>query len=516
MAPGFVDLLLNALEQCNDTVVATDSAGIITYWNRGAERILQHKAVDMVGSSAFRRLEPATADEARRIFADVVAGRPYEGPWSEQTKAGSRVKLRMRVFAHRDSTGAVTGVIGLGRLDTESEDAVEDQALWSARLAEWRQLQALGLVASGLAHDLNNQVTMIGHTAELAGILGDASRHPEFFLQIQQLCERARHTIERIQAFSREATGRQSPIDLGEVTAAGIRLLRASVHSHLRLVFSAEPGEFNIEGNANQIQEILIHLVRAAEPGGGTLELALRHGVSRAGGGDGGTDVNGETGGDAPGAPAWWFRLPGGAAPDFWRRLMEGDFSPAGSEAEEVQQLAGRIHALLAVHGCFWRKQGDFFCLEWGNGSAGRAPGVAPIPAAHAPAVGGAELRGLHVAVVEDEPRELDALREALQRRGARVSAFGAAADFMRWLPGGAPPDLLVVDQVLGDHSGEDVAARLLADAPGTPVLMIGGCIDKTATTIAGHRVRTLAKPFVLEELVAILQAMTPGGGGRV
>ncbi len=495
--PAFNDLLLHALDHCSDTVVATRPDGVVVFWNHGAGRVLHYTAADMVGKSIFDRVESGDAVRARLRFATIVAGQPFEGSVRARSKTGDVVTLRLRVFAHRDATGTVTGVICLGNLDTRTQGTIMDHALWGARLAEWLQIQAMSLIAGGLAHDLNNQVTTIGHTAELAVMLDDPSRNPQFFGQVQQLCERSRFTIERIQDFSRANTGRQADIDLAEITAVAVRWLRAAVETQLHLVFLAGSGKFPVRGNANQIQEVLIHLIRAAEAElsaeSGSVELTMK----------GGGEVSCAS---SATSAVWCFRMPGRVQPELWRRLIEADFSHSKAGWEELYQLATRIHSVLVAHGCHWSCQGDVICLEW------RGAPVAIESETQCPAVdpkAKRDLGGLHIAVVVDDPFELEVLREILQKQGARVSAFRSAVDFLRWLPGGRVPDLLVVDQVLEALSGEEVARQLLNQAPGVPVLMTGGCIETGSLEIAGARcIRTLSKPFVAEELMHVLLAM--------
>lgn len=401
-------------------------------------------------------------------------------------------------------------------MDNSSEGEIRDAArpepgalkALQDPIAEWRQLEALRLVAGGLAHDLNNYVTIIGHTAELAEMMNDHARHLRAWEQVRTLCERARMTVGRIQALSRQASGRQQRLDLGELTLASIRLLRASVPSGVKLTGKIEVDACSILGNANQIQEFFIHVVHAAATAlpitGGEIDIRLVFTAKQGGG---------AAGGGAP-MPACcsWFRIRGTPlTPGLWAGLRETPADGASAPAGGVGELAARLRALLAAHGARVR-EGDEpsqIGIEWPICDAVADPaGARGLPAADQ----AQELRGWQVAVVEDEPRELDLLRDVLHARGARVSAFAAARDFLRWIEGGPPPDLLIVDQVLDELSGEVLAERMHEVSPGTPVLLIGALLQAGTPAWAGGRpLRTLPKPFAFADLFAALKTLPVG-----
>lgn len=365
----------------------------------------------------------------------------------------------------------------------------------------------MALVAGGLAHDLNNHITIIGHAAEMAEIVNQPERHLQAWRQVLGLCARARATIDRIHAFSREASGRQQRLDLAEITAESIRLVRASLPSKITLASGGdvEAGVCAILANANQVQESLIHLVYAAvaefPEKGGLIEIGLY--CAKAGERDGA-----DSKADDRYVCGWRFSAKGMArVPALWRDLGAAAVSSSVDAHDEDAGSRDRMRGLLTAHGvrASLAADGLMIGIEWPR----CPPSVERVREATS-AGHERELVGWHVAVVEDEADELDLLRDVLQARGARVSAFGAAEDFLRWLRGGPAPDLLVVDQVLDEHSGELLAERLHAVSPDTPVLLIGGRLQAGSPAwVQGRPLRTLPKPFAFAEFFAALETLS-------
>jgi DNA-binding response OmpR family regulator len=125
------------------------------------------------------------------------------------------------------------------------------------------------------------------------------------------------------------------------------------------------------------------------------------------------------------------------------------------------------------------------------------------------------------VLVVDDEPAILVALERALRLEGfaVRTAATGEQALTAAL---GEPPAAIVLDVVLPDHDGRDVAARLRAAGLDTPICILSAR-DQVADRVAGLQAGAddyLVKPFAIEELVARLHALlrrgAPAAAGSV
>jgi signal transduction histidine kinase/CheY-like chemotaxis protein len=142
--------------------------------------------------------------------------------------------------------------------------------------------------------------------------------------------------------------------------------------------------------------------------------------------------------------------------------------------------------------------------------------GMAPLAAGGASA-SGADLQGLNVWVVDDDPAVREALRLRLAGWGADVSAFAGARAVDAALAGnGVAPRLLVTDQRLPDGNGVEVARRVHERFGRVPVLVVTG--DTAPADVARLRASGLPvmhKPFGADELLVAVAALVPRGGLR-
>jgi CheY-like chemotaxis protein/anti-sigma regulatory factor (Ser/Thr protein kinase) len=121
-------------------------------------------------------------------------------------------------------------------------------------------------------------------------------------------------------------------------------------------------------------------------------------------------------------------------------------------------------------------------------------------------------LRGINIALVEDDDAVRESLIERLQRWGMRVRAFGGQTEFRKALTStglATELDLLISDYRLDDGNGFDTALAVRKLRPGLPVLIITGDTSREdLTRLAESGLPVLHKPFRTEVLLRVLRQL--------
>jgi two-component system OmpR family response regulator len=113
------------------------------------------------------------------------------------------------------------------------------------------------------------------------------------------------------------------------------------------------------------------------------------------------------------------------------------------------------------------------------------------------------------ILVVDDEPNIVDVISMALRFHGFEVESAGTGADAIAAV-GSFRPDLMVLDVMLPDMDGFDVARRLGAERARVPIIFLTAR-DATEDKVRGLTVGGddyVTKPFSLEELVARIRSV--------
>jgi PAS domain S-box-containing protein len=175
----------------------------------------------------------------------------------EQTYAlrdGRWMQITYRRLPGGGKVGLWTDITALKRAE-ERRRALEHQLQHSQRL------EALGTLAGGIAHDLNNMLVPIVALAKLLldDLVEDHAAHRDVET-IVAAGERARDLVSQILAFSRKQKSDRHEIDLATVVHEALRMLRATLPATIAIVEEIDPVPA-VSGDARELQQVLVNLV---------------------------------------------------------------------------------------------------------------------------------------------------------------------------------------------------------------------------------------------------------------
>jgi PAS domain S-box-containing protein len=234
--------------------------------------------VQMLGYTSFDEL---TQDEGlqERFGRDTLAAalrsgevRGAELEWIRHD--GARLVLRMSARAVADNDGAVRYYEGT------LEDITEQRRL-AARLSQAERLSALGELAAGMAHEVNNPLAAVAATAELA-LRGDLPpRLREDLAVIHREASRAGEIVRSMLRFARQREPSLAPVQLASIAEEALSL-RADRLSRYRVAVVREYAPApDIMADRDQLLQVLINLINnsidAMKPqGGGQIAVRIR------------------------------------------------------------------------------------------------------------------------------------------------------------------------------------------------------------------------------------------------
>jgi PAS domain S-box-containing protein len=236
-----------------------------------------------------------------------IASKPIE---YRIVRADGQVRvLRREAELIRDAAGAVTGVIATKRDVTELRAAEREKAELQTQLLHSQRLEALGTLAGGIAHDLNNTLVPIVSLSSLL-LKGDApgARERQCLELIQKSGARGRDLVKRILTFARRTEPERGWIDMAALVDGTPPLLRSTLPSTITIREQLAPVP-PIMADEVQLGQVLMNLVKnAADPiadrvGVIAIEVAVQAEASCDGGDggvrlsviDSGCGMNGET-----------------------------------------------------------------------------------------------------------------------------------------------------------------------------------------------------------------------------
>jgi two-component system cell cycle sensor histidine kinase/response regulator CckA len=253
------------VETTSDWVWETDASGCFTYCSPLCESIYGYRPHELVGKTLFDLLmHPEEIADGRALFNHCV--KELQGFHNIErrclTKDGQIIHIEFSGMPVLNEDGRVIGFRGIDRDITQRKKIERERKELEAQYRQSQKLEALGTLAGGIAHDLNNVLTPIMGGAQLSLLKLDPG-HPIYdnLKTIESGVQKAADLIHQILAFSRKQVMATQPLNLTRLIEDFAVMLRRLIREDIRLTFALENKLGIIEADKNQMEQILINLV---------------------------------------------------------------------------------------------------------------------------------------------------------------------------------------------------------------------------------------------------------------
>ena len=193
---------------------------------------------------------------------------------------GAERILRRIATLVRDQDGALTEIVGTVQDVTEMRDVLQAKSALENQLYHAQKLDSLGVLAGGIAHDLNNTlVPVVALSETMLDELKPGDLNRPLLELIREGGERARDLVAQVLAFTRRDTVESTLINVRPFLEHSLGLLRAAIPSSIEIVADLAQTA-HVRGNRGQLHQIIVNLLsNAAQAIGdrpGRIQLSTR------------------------------------------------------------------------------------------------------------------------------------------------------------------------------------------------------------------------------------------------
>ena len=263
-------LLAALLESASQAIISIDRTGLIVLANRRTEEMFGYKAEDLLGNHV-ELLLPEALRSAHAHHRDGFFGNPHvrlAGIGMElagRRRDGSEfpVEVSLSYVETREGMFAIAFVS-----DISPRKKLKEQ------LMQAQKMEAVGLLAGGVAHDFNNMLTVIsGYNRMILDELSALDPLRGYSEEIQQAADRAAAITSQLLTFSRRQVTKPRVMNVNELIGHTEKMLRRLIGEDIELVLNLDPEIGNIKADPNHIEQAI------REPGE---EFLRSHGLRRA------------------------------------------------------------------------------------------------------------------------------------------------------------------------------------------------------------------------------------------
>ena len=478
-----------AVEQSPLCVIITDPQGTIEYVNPRFTEVTGYTYAEAMGQNPRILKSPATPpDVYRQLWETLTRGEVWRGEFENLKKGGEPFQERATIAPVKDQDGRLTNFVAIKEDITEQKRAEVERRSLEAQLHHAQNLESLGSLAGGVAHDMNNVLGAILSLAstlrEKAGPSDPAARSLD---TIMNACTRGRGVVKSLLYFAHKDLQEERPIDLNDLVRDMTQLLGYTTLKRVRIEMALQEGLGLVRGDAGALSNALMNLcVNACDamPGGGGLRIQTATSPG------GGVILRVQDTGE-------------GMRPEVLAKAMEPFFTtkPRGK---------GTGLGLSMVYGTMTAHEGTFeLHSQEGQGTeailgfpASRVEAPRPVQEAAVTRAPVAQRR-LSILLVDDDDLIRESVTEVLKLLGHASTAAPGGQEALRLLEDGLPVDLVILDMNMPGMSGAQALPRMLALRPAITVLMSTGYSDEDIAPLLEGRpqVHSIRKPFSMKEL---------------
>ncbi len=254
------------LDLATDAITVCDLERNVTYWSHGAADIFGANAESAKGQSmaTLMGIEPEELEPA--VEATIEFGQ-WTGEFSATRSDGADIIIFTRLTQLRDADAQPVRILAIST-DITDKKHLEAQFLHAQRL------DSLGVLAGGIAHDLNNILLPILVATELMEKEQFSARARKLTTVIRTNTERGKEIVQKVLTYSGDRPSKRISLSPNEALDDVLLLLRETFPSTIRIDTEIGPDLPAIIFDPSQFHQIMLNLcinARDAMPEGGTL-----------------------------------------------------------------------------------------------------------------------------------------------------------------------------------------------------------------------------------------------------
>lgn len=490
------------LDQVRNSIVATNLEGEIIYWNKFAEELTYWKESEVLGRNLLKvSLSNMSEGDARDIMTALQTTGYWEGELVSKRMDGTSFPTHIVSTEIKNDGGEVIGYVGVGTDITEKKNL-------EARLLRTQRLESIGMLAGGIAHDLNNILQPILMSINLLRPGRNEAGSERILDVLETSARRGADLIRQVLSFAKGIQSEKETLSIKRLLDDIAAIMNETFPKNIEVSLDAAPDTWNVSGNYTQMHQVILNIclnARDAMPEGGGISL---------------TAENVHGGGETQERPAGLspenyilIKIEDtgcGIEPGIIDKVFDPFFTTKGSEKGTglglataygiVNEHGGAIHVESEVG------KGSVFYVYLPAVHSGVEEAESMGPEQHS-LVG----KGETILVVDDEKAILEITSSVLEEFGYVVITAEngkQALEIVDGMPGRI--DAAIVDMMMPIMNGTEVVKALKERLPGLRIITVSGYQkEHELITVEENLVDAfIPKPFSAETLLRALSGV--------
>ena len=273
------------LDIATDGIFVRDFQAQIIFWNQGAEKIYGWQRQEVEGKNPKDIFYDSTSHEQEIIpLRTVVKSGSWQGELRKRTKSNQIIIVESRWTLMLDADSQPTSIFTVDTDITEKKQLEEQSSRAQKMEIRARNMESVGTLASGIAHNINNNLTPILGYAQLLKRKSplDKDNYLPMLTIIEDNAKKAADLVKQLLSFARGVEIKNTTIQINDLIRDTVQIAKETFSFPKSIKFSTylPPKLWTVCGDKNQIEQVLINLLVNAShamPHGGYLSISAEN-----------------------------------------------------------------------------------------------------------------------------------------------------------------------------------------------------------------------------------------------
>ncbi|MBE9033611.1 hybrid sensor histidine kinase/response regulator [aff. Roholtiella sp. LEGE 12411] len=261
------------LDIATDAIVVRDLSNTIVLWNKSAENLYGWKAEEAVGQNASELLDTEPLPQQLEIYQGVWKHGSWQGELHKTSKSGKEIIVESCWTLIQDEHSQAKSILVVDT-DITQKKQLEKQFLRAQRM------DSIGILASGIAHDLNNVLSPILMSVQLLKTKYRDRSIYQMLSVIESNAKRGANLVKQVLSFARGIEGDRTVFQVKHLVLEMKQIVAQTFPKSIIVRTEIQPDLLPICADSTQLHQVLINLCLNAcdaMPRGGTLTISAEN-----------------------------------------------------------------------------------------------------------------------------------------------------------------------------------------------------------------------------------------------
>ncbi|NJD53842.1 MAG: PAS domain S-box protein [Candidatus Methanoperedens sp.] len=250
-------------ESIDDLFYAMDRGLRYTYWNKASEALTGILAKDAIGKSIYELFPDVKDTKAEQFYIEALKTQQPERFENEYQLGDKKFIFEINAYPTRDGLSVI------------AKDITEKKKL-EAHLLRAQRMESIGVLAGGIAHNLNNLLTPMMMSLHTLKQKFKDEQSQKLLTILEKNSERSADLIKQVLSYSRGVEGERAPLNVANIVSEIEKIAKETFPRNIEIRTDIPIGIWTISGDTTQLHQVLMNLcvnARDAMLDGGILRI---------------------------------------------------------------------------------------------------------------------------------------------------------------------------------------------------------------------------------------------------